>query len=176
MRRRRGGEVNLTPLLDVLFSILFIVLLTGAQSEKLNADAAQEEADGLRQEIAGLESELDALRGQLDSLEAFREDARVLTLQNFAEGADHRLRVSLGTDPRELDTVLMGVNRLENVADRVRALVEEVIEGAAGAPVYISFRCDKGAIYRREYETVIRVLEDLQREYKEVFLRVIENN
>ena len=34
-RRRFHEEINLTPLLDVLFAILFIVMLTGAQSERL---------------------------------------------------------------------------------------------------------------------------------------------
>ena len=41
-RRSRGSdEINLTPLLDVLFTILFIVMLTGMQNERSMEESAQ---------------------------------------------------------------------------------------------------------------------------------------
>ena len=174
MRRARhgGGEINLTPLLDVLFSILFIVLLAGAQNERANADAAKEEADGLREEIA----ELETLRAQLESAEIIREGARVVTVSNFMSGGVHRLRVAVDGDTREPEVILLGTSRLENVSARLGSLAEDVINDSGGFPVYIFFHCDKDAIYRREYEAVVRTLEELQREHKEVFLRIAEKN
>ncbi len=178
MRRARhgGGEINLTPLLDVLFSILFIVLLAGAQNERANADAAKEEADGLREEIADLQEELETLRAQLESAEIIREGARVVTVSNFMSGGVHRLRVAVDGDTREPEVILLGTSRLENVSARLGSLAEDVINDSGGFPVYIFFHCDKDAIYRREYEAVVRTLEELQREHKEVFLRIAEKN
>ena len=42
-RRGRGAdEINLTPLLDVLFTILFIVMLAGTQTERIMQEDAEE--------------------------------------------------------------------------------------------------------------------------------------
>ena len=49
-RRKNLTEVNLTPLLDVLFSILFIVMMTGAQSRDAMQNDHQEEVARLQRE------------------------------------------------------------------------------------------------------------------------------
>ena len=73
-RRRTDGEINLTPLLDVLFVILFVVMLSGMQSEKTNADAREES----REKIEALETEVEELtdEGRIAELE---EQVRSLT-------------------------------------------------------------------------------------------------
>ena len=66
-RRSRGSdEINLTPLLDVLFTILFIVMLTGMQNERSMEESAQES----EAQISGLESRVDELEEENDILKS----------------------------------------------------------------------------------------------------------
>ena len=67
LRRQRAGahEINLTSLLDVLFCILFIVMLAGNQNEKDIKSDAQQQLEALKgqaqEEIEHLQSEIDKL-------------------------------------------------------------------------------------------------------------------
>ena len=65
-RFRKFGEsdINLTPLLDVLFVILFIVMLGGMESESKMRDEAQQEIDALQERIAKLEKILEDKNAQ----------------------------------------------------------------------------------------------------------------
>ncbi len=174
MRRRRGSgreEINLTPLLDVLFSILFIVLLAGARMEQDRVDEAKAEADGLRQELSQAQDTAEGYKMQLESMEVFEEEATVLTLRNTSGEGGHRLLISRDNDA-SAEVIPLGPDRLENVKARLRALVEGELDGS-GAPVFVVFHCDRDAIYRREYEALTDTLSTLQRDNKEVFFKLL---
>ena len=63
-RRRRGSdEINLTPLLDVLFTILFIVMLTGMQNEQSyaeNAEATQAQMEAVETKVRRVKHAINA--------------------------------------------------------------------------------------------------------------------
>ena len=166
MRRRRGSgreEINLTPLLDVLFSILFIVLLAGARMEQDRVDEAKAEADGLRQELSQAQDTAEGYKMQLESMEVFEEEATVLTLRNTSGEGGHRLLISRDNDA-SAEVIPLGPDRLENVKGGL---------DGSGAPVFVVFHCDRDAIYRREYEALTDTLSTLQRDNKEVFFKLL---
>ncbi len=174
MRRRRrssGGQIDMTPLLDVLFSILFIVLLAGAQSERDNAASARGEEDRLVSQIRELEEKLTAREDQMESYDTYHARAVIVTVTNFSDDAGHRLRLSIGLDPGEGEAILLGTDRLESVRARLRSFVERCLDPADPQPVYILFYCEKSLIYKSEYDAVVDTFTDLQTEHKEVFFK-----
>ena len=193
-RRRFPEEINLTPLLDVLFAILFIVMLTGAQSERLikqdiEASAAEIESletqveeltdagriAKLEERIRELEAELARLRNTQASEDAFEADAVIVTMDNDMTDGYHILRFFTGQDAQLLDTVRMGEDRTEYIYNRVTDIVTRIAEEAQGRPVYIVFHCNADKIYRtEEYMPIRRALEQLKKEYKEVFYQITE--
>lgn len=71
------APVELTPLLDVIFIILFIVIISNALSTKKVTAEAKAEAAAAREEIRSLEGEVQEQAGAIESLEArlFDQDA-----------------------------------------------------------------------------------------------------
>ena len=144
--------------MDALFSILFIVMLAGVQNER-QISAEKDE------QIARLEQQASVYESRLDSYEMYQEEAVIITLYNTAEDNRHQLKVFEGRQPEELDSVLLGTNRLSYVKQRLT----DMISGYTGEnrPVYVVFHCDRDQIYRSEYDAITEVLNELQN--KEIF-------
>ena len=184
-RRSRGSdEINLTPLLDVLFTILFIVMLTGMQNERTMEESAQEseaQITGLESRVDALEEENDILKSEVsrrdkiqDSSKRYESGAVIVTLINEAEGGDHILKVYTGqTTPEE--EFRLGTDRTDYIRQHMNAIISEIVEGVKDHPVFIVFHCDAGNIYRNEEFKPIREALEYQRKYrKEVFYQIIE--
>ena len=193
-RRRFHEEINLTPLLDVLFAILFIVMLTGAQSERLiqkdmEASAAEiseleaqveELTDAgkiaeLEARIAELEAELAKLRELQASEDMFEADAVIVTIANVIEEDHHVLKFYTGQEGTLTDSVRMGPDKTEYIENRVTDIIGKIVKAAPGKPVYIVFHCDADKIYRKEeFLPVQKALEQLKKQHKEVFFQITE--
>ena len=69
-RRSRGSDdINLTPLLDVLFVILFIVMLAGTQTQKdmqENAEESLSKISGLEEQVTDLEEQNTILQSEVN--------------------------------------------------------------------------------------------------------------
>lgn len=74
---RLQAPVELTPLLDVIFIILFIVIISNAMSTKKATAEAKSEVAAAREEVRSLERDAQAQAGAIESLEAqiFDQDA-----------------------------------------------------------------------------------------------------
>lgn len=117
-KRRFAGEINLTPLLDVLFSILFIVMLTGTQSEKLIEKDVEEykaQIEILENEIVEDGSELSreellALIKQLkEENERLKEENEQLKAENeeMKKRLEEENNISESMDMYETDAVIV---------------------------------------------------------------------
>lgn len=125
-KRRFAEEINLTPLLDVLFSILFIVMLTGTQSEKLIEKDVEEykaQIEILENEIVEDGSELSreellALIKQLkEENERLKEENEQLKAENeeMKKKLEEREDISESRDMFETDAVIVTmVNETED--------------------------------------------------------------
>ena len=89
-RRSRGSDdINLTPLLDVLFVILFIVMLAGTQTQKdmqENAEESLSKISGLEEQVTDLEEQNTILQSEVnrkdkieDSGKRYESDAVIVT-------------------------------------------------------------------------------------------------
>ena len=191
-RRRRGSdEINLTPLLDVLFTILFIVMLTGTQNEQTmleNAEAAQAQLEGLQAQetslegrISDLEEENGILKSEVsrhdkiqDSTKRYESEAVVVTFWNEEEDGYHVLRIHTEPDGSE-ESFRLGLDRAEYTKSHVTEIINGIVEGAVDHPVFIVFHCDAGIIYRKEEFNPIRdALEMQKKNRKEVFYQIVE--
>ena len=181
-RRRTDGEINLTPLLDVLFVILFVVMLSGMQSEKTNADAREES----REKIEALETEVEELtdEGRIAELEeqvrslteemekrkdleetgkAFESRAVLVTIRNTAEeqagegGAKAQAKHYLRT---QLTAILRSI----------------LSETDPEVPVYAVFHCDSDKILHKEESEIIKeaLRSFRETEYSNFYYQVLE--
>lgn len=187
-RRLGDSEINLTPLLDVLFTILFIVMIGGAQNIKETEEEAKQQVEQssqqvmqlqgqmeqLQSEIVELEGQIEQKQQQLESYDVHKEQAVVLTMQNIVEEGIHKLIIAKETETENNLVIPMGKERLDYVSNRIGSYVSEIVAGNEEQPVYIVFYCDKGTIYTAEYINIEEQLQQLQRTYKEVFYKTIE--
>ncbi|MBQ7774799.1 MAG: hypothetical protein IJ379_02670 [Lachnospiraceae bacterium] len=182
-RRKRLGdtEINLTPLLDVLFTILFIVMLGSAQNERETQAQAEQEAallqqqnEVLQQQTQGLQQEVTQLEQQLGSYDIHKEQAIVITMRNVVEEDVRKLKLAREVQVGQDIDILLGTDRLNYAANRIQSYVTELVDAHTGQPVYIVFYCDKTQIYTVEYNTIREELDELQNSHKEVFYKVVE--
>ena len=184
-RRKRGSdEINLTPLLDVLFTILFIVMLTGMQNEKiLQADAEEIETqiEGLEVQVADLEEKNTILQSEVNrqdkidkSSKRYESDAVIVTFINEVENGSHILRIYKGKD-NEVESFRLGADRTEYTRRHVTEIINKIVDESADHPVFIVFHCDAKSIYRKEEFNPIRdALETQKKLRKEVFYQILE--
>ena len=170
-RRSRGSDdINLTPLLDVLFVILFIVMLAGTQTQKdmqENAEESLSKISGLEEQVTDLEEQNTILQSEVnrknkieDSGKRYESDAVIVTFINEVEDGNHVLRVYKGSD-QEVESFRLGSDR--------------TVDDYADHPVFIVFHCDTKSIYRKEEFVPIRDALQTQKQLrKEVFYQIVE--
>ncbi len=172
-RRRRGSdEINLTPLLDVLFSILFIVMLTSTQSEQ----SLQEVQAQTQDQIEAQQEQIEALEAAARSEELYGDTAVIVTMRNTVRrDGTHQLTLTLGREAQTLATIQMGQDRPAYIRQYVRQTIEDLRGEAEGKPLFIAFYCRSDLIYRQEeFLPIQEELERLSRSYKEVFYQILE--
>lgn len=174
-RRRRGSsEINLTPLLDILFSILFIVMMTNVQNEADIKDEYQQNVGKMEQEITDLKEQVTISQNQMSSYDKYNTEAVIITICNVVDEGEHHLIVKKGLNEDTMDNILLGTDRIENTKARIEWMITMLVEGIDNQPVYIVFYCDKENIYTTEYRAIVDTFNVLQETHKEVFFKVME--
>lgn len=173
MRKRNKfhhSEINLTPLLDVLFSILFIIMLTSRQNEDSLNRQVQEQTNQIEQ----MEQQLIVRENQLNSYDLYHTEAIIITLSNFKDKQIHKLIISEGLEKKEIETITLGSHKIENTNNRLEKCILNIIQKTDNQPIYIVFHCDKSCIYTDEYNAISMKLEKLQTDNKEIFYKITE--
>lgn len=152
--RKGVSEINLTSLLDVLFCILFIVMMTSVQSEERFKNEAKQE--------------IEQLQNQIESYNLYQNEAVIITLSNIVEENTHQLLIS---EKESTESILLGTNRTEGTRERLKKIIIEKLEIAKGHPIYIVFHCAREDIYTEEYNAIKGTLLELQEENKEIFYK-----
>ncbi len=166
-RRKLSDDINLTPLLDVLFVILFVVMLSGfsgniASREQL--DEKQNENMELQDQIAELEEKLDVSNDTNETYRIYEDQAVIITMENRIEKGTHVIKLYKGTEHEELPSIQMGENRANYIKRALKERFMEQIEEAGDKPVFVVFYRDNDKIYRKEENVPI---EDAFRELSE---------
>lgn len=197
MRRRGGIMSDLTPLLDVIFIILFMVMIRNVDiSNRKLAEARQyrEEADqivaDIQQEkeeaIARIQEEKDAAVAEAERLQ-LKAEAEVAEFENLLVNAII-LRVSIedGEDGSRLAVVRSGSQMQsssfdwDNTEDAFqyleKALASYITTVGEDDPVFITFSYDSNKIYRSDYTMVEQAMQDVQKEHANVYLQYREES
>ncbi len=154
MKRRRHGseEINLNSLLDVLFIILFVVMLKGMQNEEAVKTQMQQN--------------IDQLQNQVESYELYEKEARVITVQVIQEEEDRY--ISIGDE-----TIQLNENASVYMRTRLKNITGDLLKDVENTPVYIVFHCNKKEIYTKEFNMIDEVMTEYQDTVKEVFYKII---
>lgn len=169
-RKSRSAEINLAPLLDVLFTILFIVLLASAQTEAdLQAEKEQSIAE-MQQQVDAMGEDLADTQQRLESMELYHREAVVLTLANTTDGAT--LAVSEGSQALEDHGIALRDNSTERLQRSLTDLIGRYLENTDNQPIYIVFSVDREHIRTAQYKAIVSTLDQLQLNYKEIFWKL----
>lgn len=158
MRRRRLNVIELTPLLDVIMIILFLVLSQSSAA----VNGAEQESASLREELENAGAENDELRGELvlvqsklDSAEGVNENSAAAAVGIVRYGDKRVLMVAEGDRVKEIsfdwDSLTYAENALSQEISRICRENEE-------KAVFVSFTYDSREIFRRDYEMISSVL------------------
>ena len=179
-RRKRGSaEINMTSLLDVLFCILFIVMLTNARNEADLRSAREKEAAEYARtaaakntEIARLREESETYRNLAESLELYKTEAVVAALRNTDKDGRHVL--VLTSEDGTSTTLPLGSDNMENAISRLEGYIDALLSETAGRPLYLVFTCDRTKIYTGEFSALDGRLSRYQAEHKEIFYKITD--
>lgn len=169
MKRRNNIAVELTPLLDVILIMLFLVM----SQQKAESDRVMSEAQAAAAEYESRIEQLTDEYGEAKEKQLSAENAAAgyksfdefsviirLSIERSSDGM-RKLFVSEngGTEVIEYgwDSLRYGENSLE-------AKLSECISENSGRPVFISFGYNEDEIYLRDYTLVTDVLERLDGE------------
>lgn len=182
-RRREASEINLTPLLDVMFSILFIVMMTGMQNEQGMKMDYEEQIMQLEQTLTEQEKNISKLKEQVHgykkqemSLTMYQTEAVILTVRNLVEEGKHYLEIRNGLNTDSFECIWLGNDRTENTQNRINDMITKIVDLTDNQPIYIVFYCNKEIIYTTEYRAITEAFVALEEKNKEVFFKMMEDD
>jgi cell division protein FtsB len=171
MKRRRQTIIELTPLLDVILILLFMVMAQNAAAaakaqETAAATAGQAESamQEMETEMDRLEQENAILRNEVSGYEGFADYAQRISVTWSCDKEEKKhIYVTFagagteGSSPLDIsygwDSARYGENSLRN------GLKQKI---SAKDPVFIFFTYDAKEIYKEDYDMIASVLADLK--------------
>lgn len=181
MRRRKRftEEINLTPLLDVLFVVLFIVMLTGAETQARQEETAeklQQEVTETKEALRETSEKLSEADDRLKSFDTADAALTLITLENERVDENNYLYMYEGADLREMQRI-----PLKNSEDMLSVIQENIVSTlrrvSAENPdkvVFVVFNCDEDIIHNKEYGAIVSALESHERVASDFFFKVVE--
>ncbi len=187
MRHKRRGilEVNLTSLLDVLFCILFIVMMANIENEhdikNESQQQIQEIQEQLQAEIAAYRAEAATYQAQMESYDVYHTEAIIITMQNLQEGSNYVLKIYEGLEKVESDSIRLGPNLSESVNRSIRRYFNDIINSlkspeGLSVPIYVVFHRNANYIQTKQSEEIDSLLKNLASENKGMFYKVLDIN
>ena len=196
---RTNAPIELTPLLDVIFIILFIVIISNALSTKKVTAEAESEAREARREVKALESEAAAKDEEIESLAAqiFDQEAmkdayeqridelegsvigrrvKIISISCIYDENDttHRKLAAAAPDA-EFPAADFGNDNAEATFARLEYWLAQYIEtntrtgGDKSERVIIVLTVGPDRILKRDRETLDRIIAGLEARYVDVY-------
>ncbi|MGN1415319.1 MAG: hypothetical protein ACI4XF_00610 [Oscillospiraceae bacterium] len=166
MKRRSSIGIELTPLLDVILILLFLVITqNNAETERIAEEYDRSEQQYI-ENTARLEAELENSRQQsadaeniISGYESFEEYSVIIAV-GITRRSDGTRTVTL-SENGEISHISYGWDSLRYGENALRAELENMISTAGDRPVFISFNYDENDIYLRDHQLISSVLDDL---------------
>ena len=158
-KRNRSITADLTPLLDVIFILLFLIMIRNTEA----VDARAEEADAKMAEAQAQMAEAEALQqsvqGQLDEYQALLADAQICYIRIVPEETGRSIQLS---ENSRTDQFRFDWDTQEDAYEYLRErLTEKSKVTAEGKQVFLIFQYDPKTLYQSDYEMVSSALEEI---------------
>lgn len=160
--------VELTPLLDVILIMLFVLLVFSKTQVDVSvsaAEAAKSDSEALRQELADTQDALAELRRHERTLDVVDEKSLLLTI-SMQEGNIRRVRVE-DENGKESYLALDSIRR-KDAEYRLHDLLLGRITEWGNESVFLVFQYDRNAVYHAEYDLISGVIMELKPELAEL--------
>ncbi len=181
MKRRREILIELTPLLDVILIMIFILLTrAGAQTTEARDKTAEEAAKaselaGELQEAEGREKEaLDKIGDLEKELERAGEERDALERQLLTQGLvmENSLMLTVSVAPDRTIRLEQNGAALATVSyewgdelypsNILRTMLSQQLAQTDKEAVFLVFQFDRSVIYRAEYEMIDGVMKEMK--------------
>ena len=156
-KRNRSITADLTPLLDVIFILLFLILIRNAEAVDAKAAEAEEKIAEAQEQIAEAEALQEAVKGQLTEYETLLAGAEIFYISILPEESGRTLQVirdnSMESFHYDWDSTDAAWQFLQ---ESVSAKTERAGEGKQ---VFLVFTYDGTKLYQSDFEMVSEVLK-----------------
>lgn len=179
MNRRGEIAVELTPLLDVILIMLFMIMSRSSSEAQAAKEAAASESARYEEEIADMQeiidensTELEKASAVIESYETFESYANIVSVSvmNVSEG-ERRIYISSGDDEQTID---FGWDNMKYGENSLRVKLAGIVRRSDDAPVFIVFTYSSGKIFRRDYDMIASVMDELQSRNANVYIQYKE--
>lgn len=181
MKRRGDIGIELTPLLDVILIMLFMIMSRSsseAQAAKEEAAAQSEryeaQLSAMKEIVAEESAELENAEAVIESYRTFENYARIVsvTVTNIG-GGDRRIYLTCGDDETTVD---FGWDNMKYGENSFKAELESIVRQSEGDPVFITFTYSSGKIFRRDHDMVTSVMDSVQSRNDNVYIQYSERD
>ena len=172
-----GAPIELTPLLDVIFICLFVVIIGYAQVASAREQKAEEKIQALQEEIAVLEAESfdqeAAVKAYEDAAAAYEGSVigsrvMIVTVSCTYSSRDAAVRqIRVLSPDREFEAISVTSSNEKTAFARLSRLLEDYIRAHPDTVVVLSLNTD--AILVRDKEAAEAVLYGLADKYDDVY-------
>ena len=168
--------IDLTPLLDVIFIVL-IVVLVGRDSYNAEADRKYEDAEQYVSEadakLAEMEAKISTYTEQMKVYDELTEYINTITVYSAYNPANRKVRtiyVMINRDvPKEIN---LSPSTEKSAWDECRSIIEDVLQKNENAQLILSISTENNdkMLYRDE-EAIYDMFKDLMSKYSNISMR-----
>ena len=186
MRRRERIVSDLTPLLDVIFIILFLVMFRNVQVTNDRLEEARQLMEEARQMVEEAEAEKEAAVAQAQSLQKKAEEEveefetllqnAVIFRVSVEEEEDGRRQAVLRSGSRMISSSFDWDTAGEAFQDLEEAIEDRLVTAGEENPVFIVFTYDSARIYQSDFNMTEEVMRRVQMLHPNVYLQFREEN
>lgn len=152
--KKRQILVELTPLLDVILIMLFVLLVqskTQVQAAETDRSEAESESAVLRAELDGARNALEEAERRERTLGIVDERSAIVTV-SVLETSPRRILIE--SESGTVTYVSLDSGRSDSARERFLGALRGVVEAEGAESAFVVFQYDRNGIYNSEYELI----------------------
>ena len=162
--KKRQILVELTPLLDVILIMLFVLLVqskTQVQAAEVDRAEAESESAVLKVELESVKNVLEEAKRRERTLGIVDEKSAIVTV-SVIESSPRRILIE--SDGGTVTYVSLDSGRSDTARERFIGALRSIIEEGGTESAFLVFQYDRNGIYNSEYELIKDAVLELKPE------------
>ncbi|MDO5148461.1 MAG: hypothetical protein Q4D76_03625 [Oscillospiraceae bacterium] len=174
MKRRRSRKIDiaidLTSLLDVIFILLLVLMISHNNDYNARIEANQKIVDEA-------ELTIDVYNDIIDTLDNIGNSVYTISLTaRFDENQIHNRTIAILCPNENLKEIEMIGANVDNPISELTNYLESYIEKYSDIPVILSLNPDEDKILYRDHLALKKVVDELSGKYENVFVKRVNAN